>query len=120
MNRPTLLLALLLPLSASAQPPAPPSRPAPPPTDKQAEEAADPMEWKDAAPLWRNSIEADYFWVFSFIEQDDLDPYTSSEHGTYIEITRDWGGGQYDVKGYSLDGGRFEGLLNVTDGKHLI
>jgi hypothetical protein len=76
---------------------------------------ADPRRWKDAPPLWSSAQAPDFSWSFALIDEQDPDPWTKAVPGSYLRITRDWGDGQYEFEGHSLDLGRVKGLISVPD-----
>ncbi len=78
-------------------------------------EGADRRQWLDTPPLWYSSTVQEYSWPFAYIDETEPDDFTRLTHGGYLEVTRDWGDGRYDFKGYSLDRGTLEGVVVVTD-----
>ena len=83
-------------------------------------EAADRQRWLDAPPLWSSATGPDYSWPFAYIDESDPDNFTRLKHGGYLEVTRDWGDGRYDFKGYSLDRGTIEGVVRIPEPSRFI
>lgn len=78
-------------------------------------EGADRLRWQNAPPLWSCATQPDYAWPFAYIDESDPDDFTRLIHTGYLEITRDWGDGRFDFKGYSLDRGTLEGTVRIPD-----
>jgi hypothetical protein len=78
-------------------------------------ERSDRRRWVDAPPLWYSPAAQDYTWPFAYVDESEPDDFTRLTHGGYLEITRDWGDGRYDFKGYSLDRGTLQGVVTVAD-----
>ncbi len=78
-------------------------------------EASDRQRWLEPPPLWSCVKSADYSWPFAYVDESEPDAYTRLTHGGYLEVTREWGDGRYDFRGYSLDRGTLDGVVQVPE-----
>src|SRR5204863_359902 len=67
------------------------------------------------SPHWSSAQAVEYAWPSAFIDESAPDDYTRTNHGGYLEVTRDHGDGSYDFKGYSLDRGQLTGVVHIAD-----
>lgn len=78
-------------------------------------EKSDRRTWTDIPPLWFSAEHPDHAWDFAYVNESDPDPYTSKVHENYLTISRDWGDGRFNFKGYTLDRGPIEGILRIRE-----
>jgi hypothetical protein len=83
-------------------------------------ETVDPRSWKEVPSLWTSLEGGTYAWPFAYVDEAEQDVYTRKRHGGYLEITRIWGDGRYEFKGYALDSGAVDGVVRVDEPKKFV